>query len=280
MLFNGPASLPYDIDLGVFPIFDYYYEEADQIVVLTRNAGPPLSDNILFNGSNINPLDPSEGSYARVTLTPGKTHRLRLINTSQENHFTVSIVGHNMTIIEADLVPVKAQTVDSVFLGVGQRYDVIIDAVEAVDNYWINATLSSSGLCGGSVNPFPAAILSYAGAPTGLPTNEGVLPADAQTDCLDLQNLSPVLARTAPVDTFLDTYGSDNTLQVQLDTTGGPPSDVPLFVWKINGTSILVDWGNPVVNYIMDGETLPQSVNPVIINEPNQVCCVTQAAKR
>jgi hypothetical protein len=247
-------------------------------VLRTQNAGPPLSDNILFNGSNINPLNPNQGSYASVTLTPGKRHRLRFINPSQENHFTVSIMNHNMTIISSDLVPVDAQTVDSVFLGVGQRIDVTIDALQPVNNYWINATLSSSGLCGASVNPFPAAILRYAGAPSGLPTNQGVLPADAQTGCMDLPNLTPVVKRTAPVQAFVSTYNSGNILPVELDTTG-PASGLPLFRWRVNGTQIDVDWGSPVAQYIMQGETVPQSNNPVTVNGAvNQVRYFVQTA--
>lgn len=276
---EGPASLPYDIDLGVLPISDYYYEEADRIVIETMNAAPPLSDNILINGSNINPLDPSQGTYSVITLTSGKTHRLRIINTSQENYFAVTIVGHEMTIIAADLVPVDSQTVDMVFLGVGQRYDVIITANQPVGNYWLNVTLSSSGLCGGSVNPFPAAIVRYAGAPDAQPTTQGVLPADAQTDCMDLQDLTPVVARTAPVDEFISTYSNANILPVMLDTTGGTDG-VPLFRWRINGTQIDVDWGHPSAEYIMDGQTVPQSNNPVTVNgNAGQVCCVGAIGK-
>jgi hypothetical protein len=31
------------------------------------NAVPPSSDNILFNGTNINPTNPSQGAYSVVT---------------------------------------------------------------------------------------------------------------------------------------------------------------------------------------------------------------------
>jgi FtsP/CotA-like multicopper oxidase with cupredoxin domain len=155
-----------------------------------------------------------------------------------------------MTIISSDLVPVDAQTVDSVFLGVGRRIDVTIDALQPVNNYWINATLSSSGLCGGPVNPFPAAILRYAGAPSGLPANQGVLPADTQTGCMDLPNLAPIATRTAPVQAFVSTYNSGNILPVELETTG-PASGLPLFRWRVNGTfrtQIDVDLGSPVTH--------------------------------
>jgi hypothetical protein len=65
---NGPATANYDIDLGVYPITDYYYFTETQGVIMTQNNPvPPMSDNILFNGTNINPLNPLLGAYSVVT---------------------------------------------------------------------------------------------------------------------------------------------------------------------------------------------------------------------
>lgn len=43
---DGPASLPYDIDLGPLILSDYYYRTADEIVL--AGGAPPASDNILY----------------------------------------------------------------------------------------------------------------------------------------------------------------------------------------------------------------------------------------
>lgn len=260
---NGPASLPYDVDLGVFPITDYYYKPADQIVIDTRTQGPPPSDNVLFNGTNIHPTN-GGGAYSVTTLQPGKRHRLRIINPSTENHFQLSLVGHQMTIIAADFVPVNAMTVSSVFLAVGQRLDVTIDASQTPGNYWFNATFGGQNFCGVTVsnNPTPAAIFRYAGAPAALPTNPGVRPTDFQ--CLDILNLTPVVQRNVPITNFTPTPA--NTLTVTLD---GPPAS-PLFVWKIDGSAINVNWEKPVAQYVMEGNTsYPTSDNIVHVNEVN-----------
>lgn len=90
IVINGPASLPYDIDLGPFPLTDYYYKTADELVEFTKTNGPPASDNVLFNGTNVHPVT-GAGKYAVVNLTPGKRHRLRIINNSVENHFQVYV---------------------------------------------------------------------------------------------------------------------------------------------------------------------------------------------
>lgn len=259
---NGPASLPYDIDLGVFPITDYYYKPADELVHITQNNGPPFSDNVLFNGTNVHPTT-GAGQYANVTLTPGKRHRLRIINTSTENHFQLSLVNHSMTVISADMVPVNAMTVDSLFLAVGQRYDVTIDASKAVGNYWFNVTFGGNALCGGSVHPAPAAVFRYAGAPNALPTDPGTKPVDHQ--CLDTVGLTPVVKRTVPVNNFVKK--PSNTLDVHLDLTG-----TPLFVWKVNGSAINVNWGKPVLENVMAGNlTFPREDNIVRVDGVNQV---------
>ena len=250
---EGPASLPYDIDLGVFPISDYYYKSADDLVHFTMNNGPPFSDNVLFNGTGKHPVT-GVGEYANVTLTPGKRHRLRIINTSTENHFQVSLANHTMTVIASDMVPVNAMTVDSLFLAVGQRYDVTIDASRTPSNYWFNVTFGGQAFCGGSLHPNPAAIFHYAG---------GAPPVDHQ--CLDNMNLSPVVTRSAPVTGFVKKPG--NTLPVTLDLTG-----TPLFVWKVNASAINVDWQKPVLDYVMTQNTnYPAGDNIVQIDSVDQV---------
>jgi len=254
--------LPFDVDLGVFPIQDWYYASADQILLRVSDASnpfapglpgaPPPSDNVLFNGTNINPSGPG-GNYARVKITPGLRHRLRLINPSVENTFTVSIVNHQMTVIAADFVPVNAFSTDSLFLGVGQRYDVTIDASQAVDNYWINVTFSGTRLCGQSNNPAPAAILTYDGADDGaLPTNPGVAPVDSL--CADLLDIAPVVPRTPPIADFL--VNDTDTLPVALQVNNNR------VFWNVKNVAINVTWDQPTLQLIQQGnDNFPASSN-------------------
>ncbi|PSS05173.1 laccase [Coniella lustricola] len=254
---DGPASLPYDIDLGPLILSDYYYQTADYLVVYTQSNAPPASDNVLFNGTNINPANPSEGEYKTITLTPGKRHRLRLINTSVENHFQVSIVGHDMTVIGTDFVPVDSFTTSSLFVGIGQRYDVTIDASQATDNYWMNVTFGGGGGCGKSNNPYPAAIIHYDGAATGNPTNLGTVPTDHE--CLDLINFTPVVSRSVPTSSFTAT--GDNTLDIESVARK----------WTIDGSSLVVDWGHPLAQYAIENSTAwPSSDNVYQIDAENQ----------
>jgi Multicopper oxidase len=273
ILINGPASLPYDIDLGVFPISDWYYGSADNLYARVNNPNNPFipgkpgstppSDNLFFNGTNINP-NGTGGSYAKVELTPGKRHRLRLINPSVDNSFTVSIVGHSMTVIANDFVPVNAFTTSSLFLGVGQRYDVTIDASQPVGNYWINATFSGTGVCGASNNPHPAAILAYSGAGSGLPTNRGTPPPDSF--CGDQTGLQPIVTRTVPSNEFSAAPSQSLAVTLNVDSAASK------VFWKVNGSAADVIWEKPILEFVKDGNnSFPTAENIITIPDSSAV---------
>lgn len=269
LVINGPASLPYDIDLGPFPISDWYHGAAEALEEIVQSTtknpiapgAPPPSDNILFNGTNINPSG-TGGSYYKVQLTPGKRHLLRLINPSVENTYSVSLVGHDMTVIQTDFVPVDAFTTSSVYLGIGQRVSVTIDASQAVGNYWFNVSFSNTFACGTSVNPFPAAIFSYVGANDSLPTNQGTVPPDSL--CADNLNLVPVVSRTAPLTSF-------SALQDDLFVNFITDTSVSKVFWQINGSSIQVDWGNPTLLQVKNNSPFLSNENILVVPQSNIV---------
>ncbi|KAI0146303.1 laccase-like protein [Xylariaceae sp. FL1272] len=255
---NGPASANYDIDLGAYPINDFYLESADDIVAYTMaNAAPPASDNIFFNGTNIN-LSGTDGEYSTISFTPEKTHLLRLYNPSAQHSYQVSIVGHNMTVIETDMVPVEPITVDNIFLAIGQRANVLINATATPGNYWMNVTIPS-GLCGGSDNIYPAAIVHYTSVDEGTPTDQGTLPLNV--GCRDSLSYVPVVSRSTDLDDFAQT--DSNTFEIDAMAS-------PTIVWTVNSSSINVAWDKPVVDYVMTGNTsYPTEENIVLIDQEN-----------
>ncbi|KAK3492712.1 Cupredoxin [Neurospora hispaniola] len=267
IVFNGPASANYDVDLGTFPINDWYYESTDQILAQVQAPGehggptiPPPPDNILFNGTNVNPADITMGEYARVVLTPGLKYRLRLFNPSVNYAYTFSIVGHNFTVIATDLVPVNttdpSTTVSSLFIAVGQRFDIIIQGKSEEEiasdpgngNYWINATQPISGYCGNFYGK-PAAILSYdyPDATDELPIIDGPVPEDLR--CEDTTDFRPVVVRDVPPSEF--SISPYNTLPVHL-MRDMKQSKV---FWTIDNVAINVSWEQPLLEYIREDST-------------------------
>lgn len=125
IVINGPAAANYDIDLGPYMISDWYYvtswqQNARANANLQRFTGPGNADTILINGTNKSPSG-ATGRYSKITLTPGKKYRLRLINSSVDNIIRVSLDNHPLTVITSDFVPVKSYVANSILLGIGKR---------------------------------------------------------------------------------------------------------------------------------------------------------------
>lgn len=88
------------------------------------------------------------GKYYTSTITKGKKYRLRLINTSVDAHFMVSLDNHVFQVITSDFVPIKPYYTNWVFLDIGQRYDVVVSANQTVGNYWFRAEAQNQAGCG------------------------------------------------------------------------------------------------------------------------------------
>jgi multicopper oxidase len=101
-----------------------------------------------------------------LDVTEGERVRLRLMNPASATHFRVALGGHRMSVTHTDGRPVEPVEVDALEIGMGERYDVLVEARNP--GIW---TLAADGLGG---NPPPArAIVRYRGvnrsAPAGLP---------------------------------------------------------------------------------------------------------------
>ncbi|MCI0156525.1 multicopper oxidase family protein [Leifsonia shinshuensis] len=66
------------------------------------------------------------------TSKPGSKIRIRFINAGADTAFRVALSGHTLTITHTDGYPVQHREVDSVLIGMGERYDVIVTAGDGV----------------------------------------------------------------------------------------------------------------------------------------------------
>ena len=232
------------------PVTDWYYETAWregllQDAALQSNKPGPAPDTILINGTN----GVNGGASSVYTFSPGKTHRLRLINTAVDNSIRVSIDGHRMQVITSDFVPIHALDVDSVLLGVGQRYDVIVNATATVDNYWIRAT-NEIGCQSNNNGGIGQAIIRYDGASVANPTSTS---SATSTGCSDPGTLTPWVPNTVgSADLFREQARS---LDVSLASAGTTSNGQNIVVWGINLTAIDVQWETPTLEYVQTGNT-------------------------
>ena len=260
----GPATANYDVDLGAMPITDWYHATAFIEAEIAASGGPPTADNGLINGTMLNPSGVG-GAYNKVTLTKGKKYRLRLINTSLDNHFKVSLDGHNLTVIQADFVPIVPYSTQWLFIGIGQRYDVIITADQAVSSYWFRADVQTQ--CGANSNNFNIkAIFDYAGAAAGNPTTTG---ATYVQSCTDETQIVPYVKKDVPSSDFLTNV---EELNVTLNGGGIPGQVANIVTWTINGTPLDVDWANPTLKYVQDSNnSFPVALNLIKLPNANDV---------
>ena len=119
IVINGPATANYDIDLGVYHLTDWLHEPAfAEYDIASHAPQPPTADSVLVNGSS-NAFNAGK-ALSTVTLEPGKSHRLRLINSGINNWQHVGLDGHTLTVISADFTPVVPYQTQSVSLAVGE----------------------------------------------------------------------------------------------------------------------------------------------------------------
>ena len=108
---------------------------------------------LMYFSQNGQYLPPKEGSQtsgaasatgfnenATISFEPGKTYRLRIVNSGAFAGFYFWIDDHEMRIIEADGVETEPYTVNQINIGVAQRYSVLVTAKnDTSSNYAMHA---------------------------------------------------------------------------------------------------------------------------------------------
>lgn len=243
-MINGPASSNYDIDLGTFPITDWYYETAQQANAQALDSsqikgGPPVANNILINGTNN--YGSTGGVYQQVTVTSGKKHRLRLINTSVDHFFRVKLDDHPFTVMTSDFVPVKAiPGQDWVLIGIGQRYDVVFTANQTAGTYWFRAEVATD--CASGAAGSGRALFTYSGQTVSEPTDsDEAAPSNTCTELLTVPYWSQSVDSStfsSQVHTLSQDYGEGVTIAGE-----------NLVLWSLNTTGkYRMPWRNSVTD--------------------------------
>ncbi|KAK0719189.1 multicopper oxidase-domain-containing protein [Lasiosphaeris hirsuta] len=171
---HGPTSAPYDIAPDEPLIMTDWSHNSAFNALSTGNWSSP---SILVSGHGnasswnssapkVSGFDPSKAgpyvlTFKRDPKNPKGTKKylLRLINTSYDTTLVFTIDGHNMTVVEADFVPIHPYTTGNVTIGIGQRYNVIVESLprpdgaqDDSDSYWIRTYLPLK--CPNLANPF------------------------------------------------------------------------------------------------------------------------------
>jgi FtsP/CotA-like multicopper oxidase with cupredoxin domain len=261
IVINGPASANYDEDKGVIIMNDWDYNTVDQLFMTAQKDGPPTLDTALINGTNVFGTDGTvnqSGTRFNTSFTAETSYRLRLVNAACDTHFKFSIDNHTMTVIANDLVPIQPYKTNvlNIAMGepdvcftqifyakddLGQRYDVIVkaDQVSVAKNFWLRAIPQNA--CSENANPTNVkGIIYYSDSPS-TPSTTGYSYTDSCVD-EDMSELTPIVSE------IVSSPFCNKSEPVSLGKNGGS-----LYRWKLNSTSMHVDWTDPTLLEVYRG---------------------------
>jgi FtsP/CotA-like multicopper oxidase with cupredoxin domain len=148
---NDPVASDVDVTLMLDDWLDGYGRTQEEVLAELQNSGGHaghmgnmgssggmggsggmgsmmggLTGDVTYPLHVINGRAPSERET--IDVKPGQRVRIRLINAGSDTAYRVAVGGHRLTVTHADGFPVKPVEVDTVVLGMGERYDVIVTA--------------------------------------------------------------------------------------------------------------------------------------------------------
>ncbi|KIJ61411.1 multicopper oxidase [Hydnomerulius pinastri MD-312] len=135
---------------------DWYHQEHEVLMkqfinIANPGGAEPVPDSALIYfaqnatylppipGMSPSPVTSAVGFNENSTLpfVPGRTYRLRVINTSAFSAFFFWIDGHDMRIIEVDGTDVQESPIDVLSISAAQRYSVLVEARNDTSSNWL-----------------------------------------------------------------------------------------------------------------------------------------------
>jgi len=201
----------------------------NQSTALGGDAGDVAYPLYLVNGG-------PPGDRPTVTAAAGGKIRLRLVNAGSDTAFRVAVGGHRLTVTHADGRPVVPVTVDTVLLGMGERYDVELVARSGV---W-PVYAAAEGKPGGA-----AAVLRTTDARSTPAPPPGTRPAELGRRLLRYGDLVPTVAQRLPARTVDRSY--------TVDLLGG----MHRYRWTLGGDAARLDvHSGERIRIVMRNQTL------------------------
>ncbi|KAJ5614392.1 hypothetical protein N7528_008046 [Penicillium herquei] len=266
IVINGPASANYDEDKGVLFLNDWLNQTVDSFYFYERLHGPLFKDigDGLMNGTEgkIQDNGTVTGRFSQISVTQGKSYRLRLVNAAINSHYTFQIDLHKLTVIAVDFVPIVPYTAENIQIGMGQRYDVIFtaDQGDIADSFWIQA---KSMECSQNLGDNTTAILTYKET-NKLPAVRlnSTIPSGQLCQDEVFTKLTPYVGKPIPPPTNAS-WNMSLTSQVH------QKNNISFNYWYMNHTSMQVQWESPVLKQIYQGQSLKTTIGPFNASDQN-----------
>jgi len=258
MTIHGPSSDEWDetinpplimTDWGHNSAFEAVatHQLLNRDILLNGRGNVTRYNNSITNETTIQ--DPYSITFERPRIGQAvKKYLLSIINTSFETTFVFSIDNHNLTVISADFVPILPYKASSILVGIGQRYNVIVEANPVVGyngssplpddwNFWIRTQESD---CfrqkPGSDGYEKTGILRYNNSIQTMPSSQ--IWSDIPTNCSDedYSNLHPILewdVPKIPANGNSKYHKTGEEFSISLNGPPNPPYPYPLARWTL-----------------------------------------------
>lgn len=279
LIIHGPATANYDVDAGPVMLADTFGSlTAAQQGNIIAHQGPKGTVNYLMNGQNV-VADLSSGKHPLWTVQKGKKYLFRIINSAIQNMYTLTIDQHKFEVIAADFVPIVPYTTEFLHIGIGQRYDVIVEMNQAVGSYFFRAITQTQcpSACLNSGLGQANGIIAYEGVATNpyqLPSStiSGNKTAADFATCIDEPITSLVPHVKLSAGTVSAFTASASTLPGGFVNRTDFSDDKGVFRWYLNNGGMNVDFNQPTLKSLSEHKPLNDSVygNGIVLHGKNK----------
>lgn len=177
-----------------------------------------------------------------------------------------------MTVIAADFVPIVPYKTKTLHIANGQRYDVVVEMDQAPSSYYVRAVIQTGCPSGGANSGLGTAnaIINYEGITPVTPTISTPITNVTAAVCQDepLASLVPHLQKPAGSKTSFQ--ASASTMPAGSVTSIATNDDGTVFQWYLNNGAINVNYSQPTLKTLAEGDATSLISNPVILSDANQ----------
>ncbi|KAH7026696.1 multicopper oxidase-domain-containing protein, partial [Microdochium trichocladiopsis] len=266
---HGPTSADFDepkdplivSDWGHNSAFDAIYQGLKAPSILLNGVG-----NVTRFNNSIQAQLPIPKTYElhfeQQPYQHSKKYLLRIINTSFDSTFVISIDNHWLQIVSADFVPIVPYYNTSLLVGIGQRYNVIVEArpeagpanpLPKDKNFWIRTWVPDGcSVDQGAPGYEKNGILRYDPSSTAAPQSQQWPNIALVCSDEDAASLKPIL----PWQVGSSANGDDGQrFAVTLNRTGGTPI-FPLARFAFDMTAdfrpLQINYSDPIFLHLND----------------------------
>ncbi|KAM2731031.1 hypothetical protein EV1_002209 [Malus domestica] len=180
------ATYPFPKPHAEFPIIlgEWWKEDIGRLYseMIQSGGDANTSTAFLINGQPGDLYPCSKPDTFKLKVVSGETYLLRLINSVVQEMMFFAIANHKVTVVGSDASYTKPFSTDYVIISPGQTIDLLLNADQIPNNYYIAAKAYSAGAGVPYDNTTTTAILLYQGNSNSSPTSLPNIPSRNDTN--------------------------------------------------------------------------------------------------